>query len=565
MLMRLARFLVWPVLIGCCLMVAGQPAATPTNPKTPDETGNSISGRVMTLGKGLGGATVTLWHQSLAEPTSSNFAGSAQTDIEGNYRLAKIPRGSYFIRASAPGYVNGSENNPFALKAINLGVGETLSRIDLDVTRGGVITGKVTNTEGQPLIEQTITLIPQPTRPDLSTPAYASNIRTDDRGVYRIFGIPPGKYKVAAGPALPVLESFIGRVAYPRSFYPDVAEEAKAAVIEVTSGIEVSDVDIKLAAPPKMFSVSGRVFDGETGQPIANISFSVEVYSGDKRVGGFGPRDLSNSKGEFTLRSLPAGTYVISAPRRGLSLQPITTENTQLNVYGDAARVEVVDKDVSGIEIRTARAGSVSGNIVIEGTNDKALLARVPQMRLMVFSLPKRSGMGSSGIGAINPDGSFTVTGLRPGSIRFSFLSPPTGGPLPIRFIRTERDGVKLPQEVELNAGEEIERLQLVFAYATGSIHGSVSFGNSNTRASGGRCSARLIRNTAVGESAMIDARGRFLIEGLPVGEYNLTCSSVTATPDGIRSLEGVRPVGTQISVTADKVSEVTLAPTAAP
>jgi hypothetical protein len=525
-MIRLANVLIASLVL--CLSLSSVLAQSDSK-SSPSGGGGTISGRVTVQGNGLGRATVTLWRQPLGEPTGSNLATNVRTDPEGNYLIAKVPPGSYFIAASAPGFVTTKENLfPPNLRALAMPDSQTVKGIDFELVRGGVITGRVCNADGKPLIEQPITLIPQEATPDFMMPAYGRDIRTDDRGVYRVYGVPPGHYRIAVGQPTAAAASFMGRPAYRRTFYADATDELKAAVIDVTSGGEVSNVDINVAMPAPVFSVRGLIVDGETAQPMPNMSYGMEVYSGQKRVGGIVPPGVSNDKGEFRIDNLPAGTYLISTPSRGSTFQSVSAMQTAPNVYGDSARFDITDQDVSGIVIRTTKGASVSGVIVVEGTTDRAILAKVPEMRVMVFGNPKPGGLGSTRTATIDEDGTFSVSGLRPGTLRFSFFPPPDGKPLPIRFSRTERNGASLSQDVEVKAGEEIDGVRLVFTYATGSVGGVVKFENgpmpSNTSVR-----ATLIQNGHPIEGTMADAGGRFLMQNLPAGEYKLIVSAYTS------------------------------------
>ena len=69
---------------------------------------------------------------------------------------------------------------------------------------------------------------------------------------------------------------------YKQVFHPDVTEQAKATIIEVTEGSEANDVDIKLGAALQTFSASGRVIDSEKGLPVPNIPFSLQRLAGQR-------------------------------------------------------------------------------------------------------------------------------------------------------------------------------------------------------------------------------------------------------------------------------------------
>ena len=77
---------------------------------------------------------------------------------------------------------------------------ETVESIDFELMRGGVITGRVTDADGRPIIEETVSISSaEPNRIIGYSISSHRGTRTDDRGVYRLFGIAPGTYKVAAG------------------------------------------------------------------------------------------------------------------------------------------------------------------------------------------------------------------------------------------------------------------------------------------------------------------------------------------------------------------------------
>jgi hypothetical protein len=96
--------------------------------------------------------------------------------------------------------------------------------------------------------------------------------QTDDRGVYRIYGLPAGHYKLSAGDE--GRGSGVMRAAgyYPRTYYPDSSEIGKAAIIDVSEGGETKNIDIKLGRRALTYTVSGRIVDAEGGQPLLESS-----------------------------------------------------------------------------------------------------------------------------------------------------------------------------------------------------------------------------------------------------------------------------------------------------
>lgn len=143
---------------------------------------------------------------------SANFGGPNQdlpqgrTDADGNYRITDIPIGSYFVTPVAPVYtVPGAGRLASANEAVVITGGDTVTDINFSLVPGGVITGRVTDTDGRPVIEQNVNLqsMDQNNQRGFQRTVAPGNWRTDDRGVYRIYGVPEGHYIVSVGSSQP--------------------------------------------------------------------------------------------------------------------------------------------------------------------------------------------------------------------------------------------------------------------------------------------------------------------------------------------------------------------------
>lgn len=167
---------------------------------------------------------------------TSNFSpqGSpsyrATTDASGNYHITDVPLGSYQLSPIAPGYVSGNQ------KVVIVGEGEAVADFDFALVRGGVVTGRVTDADGRPVIEERVYLLAADTAPQpgmMSEPSAGTT--TDDRGIYRMFGIKDGRYRVAVGKSdRSFFDSVtIGRKLYQQTFHPDVSDPTKATVVVV--------------------------------------------------------------------------------------------------------------------------------------------------------------------------------------------------------------------------------------------------------------------------------------------------------------------------------------------
>ena len=115
---------------------------------------------------------------------------SAVTDAEGNFKLANLAPASYRLRTSIPGYVVERRLSERDFHRIG-------EHVTLNLIRGGAITGRVTDVTGEPMI--CVRVIPRRIRDLEGNPdsgSYHFPRLTDDRGIYRLFGLEPGVYVV---------------------------------------------------------------------------------------------------------------------------------------------------------------------------------------------------------------------------------------------------------------------------------------------------------------------------------------------------------------------------------
>lgn len=510
--MRLPVPAIISALLLCCACFC-QPANSQTA-KTDSKA--TISGKITLKGKPAPGVVVGL---HLSEPAQFDPTFKATTDQDGKYRIAELPQGKYVIAPVAPAFVIANVNN-LAGQSVIVNEGENIEGIDFDLIRGGVITGKITDAEGHPIVEESVNLLSADY--PRSGPSYnlRGRFQTDDRGIYRIFGIRPGRYKVSVGQESVYRGVGGGRRSLPITFYPDAREAAKAAVIEVGEGTEATKIDITISRALEGFAVSGRVVEGETGKPVANVAITLSrimiIDKNSTSSYGGGTDIRSNADGAFRLEKLPAGKYAVS-------IQP----EPESDMRAGPVAFDVIDQDVTGLLIKTATGASLSGTVVIEGKG--GLNTARAQAPAWISVEVRNDSLGfSSNQGPIKPDGSFRIGGLSAGNVTFSVGSwGPTGNAKAITIARVERDGVVQPSGIQLQAAEHLSGLRIVAAYSSGSIRGVVKVEN-GALPPGARLVVNLSKvgdanNTPSGGGTAADARGNFLIEGLAAGTYELT------------------------------------------
>ncbi len=534
----LAIIVVWAASVGLSQIPDKEKTAT-------------VTGRVMVHNKGLGGVVVGAGRSPGSSRPQIPAELRARTDADGNYVINGLPAGTYYLSFSAPGFIAVRGGEPTGdFKPLTVGANETVKSMDFRLVRGGVVSGRVSAKDGEPMVEQLINLVQvdQPPGPSFPTPSYNLDGRTDDRGIYRIFGIPEGRYKVAVGSTIAAYSSFMGKRAYKRVFYPDSIDESKAKIVEVKEGSEHTGIDITGIVFEPTYSINGRIIDGESALPVVGIMVGLEVLSGDKRIGGLSGSSFSDSAGRFVIENIPAGRYLVSAPSMA-SRGDIPPSD----FFGDSAAFDVVDKDISGIVVQAKRGASVSGFVSLENMNDKAAWNRLLKLRWTAMSFPSPPGTISARPLLVGSDGRFSVSGLKPGTLNFQWSSGDahyerTG----FRWRRLEQNGVEKPDKLKVEAGDYISNVRLVLVAGTGSIKGVIKCepGPCPASMSG---TARIFQTDSLLAVAIVDARGRFLFENLPAGEYKLI---LTAEASGFR---GAPSVPQQVVVAEGSAQEVSV------
>src|SRR5215813_13253678 len=227
----------------------------------------SVSGKVTIKGKPVSGIVIGM---RLNQPQQTSPPFKTRTNEDGIYRINNVPSGNYEVAPVATALVI-ADANTLSGQTVVITEGDNAEGIDFDLVRGGVITGKITDADGQPLIEEPVALM---AADKLRAQPYAEFTgRTDDRGIYRVFGIRPGKYRVSVGN--PAWGDYPGRRKLAQTYYPDVTDAAKATIIHVDEGSEATNIDIKLGPPVQSFSVTGRIIDGDTEKPVPNVWVSL--------------------------------------------------------------------------------------------------------------------------------------------------------------------------------------------------------------------------------------------------------------------------------------------------
>jgi hypothetical protein len=517
-------FIVSTLFLNLQVIVLSQTPASDARPGT-----GSISGRVTIGGQPAVGKKILVAdvHTGWGTPDIGSSGGgtqgrkyfSAVTDAGGQYRLTGLPAGDYEVNANllevyVPSLPNGRRS-----RFITLGDGEEARNIDFTLARGGVITGRLTDADGGPIIGARVLAKPIDNGGDGSIEWWRLHNRhgeTDHHGVYRIYGLPADRYRVSAdgsdiGPGASRLTDRSRR--YPIVYHPNVTDEKQALIVEVKEGSEVGGVNINLGRKRALYEVTGRIIDSDTGKPLSQSNARVTcnlVKAEDIIV--IQVTATVDSQGSFRFAGLAPGLYRLE----------LSSPYDEKEPYSGSEIFEVKQEKVSGLEIKTRKEIVINGVVAFENRSNLRLMDWLGDASISACVTPNDgpSGVYCSGGSAIGGDGHFRLSGLRPGIATLS-TSAVNLKPLPY-ILRVEKDGVEIKNGIEVRPGEKVTGIRLVMTYGSGVIRGQLNVLGGKLL-EGPPFNVITARHKSISGyygHARVDGKGRFVIEGLMDGEY---------------------------------------------
>jgi len=207
------------------------------------QPGSTISGHVLdaVTRAPIAGASVT---------ASVNGSGGASglTGRDGAFVLSAGPVGTVTLGARKPNYDGGGyrqRSSRDSSEPLTIEAGATLTGIDLLLWKDVAVTGTVLDDRGEPLTgAQVFGIGVNDAQPRFNPSEVAI---TDDRGVYRLSGLRPGRYAIAlpSAPRRGATETGV-----PTLFYPFASSITGATVLTLGPGDTRERIDLRVRVRP---------------------------------------------------------------------------------------------------------------------------------------------------------------------------------------------------------------------------------------------------------------------------------------------------------------------------
>lgn len=353
---------------------------------------DSISGRVVDQsGEALPEVMVAL--------RGSSGIQWVKTSKDGSFTFSRLKPAIYDVFAEAPGLLSSGSRSPAR-------PGDSLN---LTMVPGGVITGRVTDQNGDPVIEVDVTTVLVKQGDGAVPPffAYGLHAATDDRGIYRIYGLSSGRYLVAVNAGYTTQGRLDPFTNDPPTYYPS-NDRASANEVEVQPGQEVTGIDIRFR------SIVGHSIAGVVeGLPKEEVDRRNSVRVNLLQFPEKSPLRMAFSMirsipTEFSLSGVPDGDYELFAE----------ATSDRDSYASEPSRITIRGSDVTGVRLKVMPLPSISGSISVDQPLEKArscpnLRASVPEEVSIRSALA--AGFSQSDVSS---NREFRLMSLKPGKVR---------------------------------------------------------------------------------------------------------------------------------------------------
>ena len=262
------------------------------------------------------------------KPTGAGRALSGETDEAGRFTIENVDPGAYTIEARRDGYISANWGRRGGIRMpriFSLFAGQEMRDLTFRLEPWGVIEGRIRFDDGEAAFGVPVILYRKHYYRGRLMYQQSGSTRTNDRGEYRVPGLAPGAYIIAAIYNKPVKpknpDSEPGEIpasewSYATTYFTSGRSLADAIPVKLESGRELSGLDIYLGLV-RAIRVKMLVNDSCAGELSSKAV--VQLYRMDENGNPVVPvnAEIEGRGGVFTIRGLGPGQYLVTSSSDG--------------------------------------------------------------------------------------------------------------------------------------------------------------------------------------------------------------------------------------------------------
>ncbi len=336
------------------MVLAGLVAATALA-----QTGNSIEGTVLNERTGM---PLRRAHVVLHPEQTGLSAIGVDTDDKGAFTIRDVDPGRYSLSAARDGYLAtsiclmGTMRLP---RVLTVGAKESITNLTFKMQPFAVMAGTIAFDDGEPAMNARVEAYREYTNHLRRGYQLVASAVTNDLGEYRMFGLHPGAYLVAATSERLTAAGEQTRetqaLRYTTTFYTSATKLGEAVPVRLEYGQEVGGIDVFLERVRKV-KIHGRAISGLTGETVSATIALQRLDAHNTASIAVTAAATFDRNNRFEIRDVTPGPYIIWAEG-----------DDGGKVLAAHAPLTVGESDVDNVEltIQGERAGSAV--LVVEG------------------------------------------------------------------------------------------------------------------------------------------------------------------------------------------------------
>ena len=336
------------------------------------------------------------------------------TDSSGGFAFSGVAPGQYNLYAEHVDFLGSayeSKGPTGTTNTVPVAAGQTVNGIVVRLTPAAAVSGRVMDEDGDPLPRANVSAYQSQWGNGRNELAVRGSVGTDDLGQYRIFGLQPGKYFLAA--TLPNYSHSLAGTGdgtsgastteqtYVPTYYPGTTDPGSAQAIELRPGDDIGSIEFSVL-PVKAVQLRGRLVNGVAGIPIQGGCVNLQPQGGSNDWGGLARYACTeDAQGDFIIHGIVPGSYSL-----------VANFNQQSHPMSARLAVQVDEGGADGVIVDLLPSVEVAGHVRFEG--ESPVKPENLWLTLVPVDLPEIGGAGSQP----SSDGSFKIPDVAQGVYR---------------------------------------------------------------------------------------------------------------------------------------------------